>query len=211
MRKRSILIIVSILIIGLVIAGLYSTFAASNTVDVTDNGYNITLIEDDSQIWFGKELSNGLSLVFAFMLYPIHALNLNLLKIKGRSDLIFKLEIIKIASILCTLAITVWFGIEVMCMGQIIVSFIALICNTYYTGKILNLGIKQQLKDITPAFTLSIITFSITYLITAMIENNYLSLILGLSVALSIYFGCAKIFKIAGYNEFKLLFLKNGK
>lgn len=150
-------------------------------------------------------------LVFAFMLYPIHALNLNLLKIKGRSDLIFKLEIIKIASILCTLAITVWFGIEVMCVGQIIVSFIALICNTHYTGKILNLGIIQQLKDITPAFTLSIITFSITYLITAMIENNYLSLMLGLSVALSIYFGCAKIFKIAGYNEFKLLFLKNGK
>lgn len=167
----------------------------------------ITILLPDTWIESSKYLQ---ILVFAFMLYPIHALNLNLLKIKGRSDLILKLEIIKIASILCTLAITVWFGIEAMCLGQILVSFIALICNTHYTGKILNLGIFQQLKDITPAFSLSIITFALTSFVSAMIENDYYSIIIGLSVAISIYLSCAKFFKIAGYNELMLIFYKNG-
>lgn len=32
---------------------------------------------------------------FSGMLYPLHALNLNILQVKGRSDLFLKLEIIK--------------------------------------------------------------------------------------------------------------------
>lgn len=32
---------------------------------------------------------------FSGMLYPLHAINLNILKVKGRSDLFLKLEIIK--------------------------------------------------------------------------------------------------------------------
>lgn len=32
---------------------------------------------------------------FAMMWYPIHAINLNLLQVKGRSDLFLRLEIIK--------------------------------------------------------------------------------------------------------------------
>ncbi|GAL12374.1 lipopolysaccharide biosynthesis protein WzxC [Vibrio astriarenae] len=39
------------------------------------------------------ELISILSL--AFLLYPIHAINLNVLQVKGRSDLFLKLEIIK--------------------------------------------------------------------------------------------------------------------
>lgn len=34
-------------------------------------------------------------LALAYMLYPIHAINLNVLQVKGRSDLFLKLEIIK--------------------------------------------------------------------------------------------------------------------
>lgn len=33
--------------------------------------------------------------LFSGMLYPLHAINLNILQVKGRSDLFLKLEIIK--------------------------------------------------------------------------------------------------------------------
>ena len=50
MSKKSVVIIVSILLIGLVIVGLYGTFAASSTVSGGDNVYNITLTGGSSEI-----------------------------------------------------------------------------------------------------------------------------------------------------------------
>jgi len=49
MKKRNIIIIISIIVIGLVIVSLYSTFAASNTVS-SNNTYTITLSGESGQV-----------------------------------------------------------------------------------------------------------------------------------------------------------------
>lgn len=89
-------------------------------------------------------------LCFAFMLYPIHALNLNLLQVKGRSDLFLRLEVIKKVLMLGLLIIAIPFGISGICIGGIISSFWAWILNTYYTGKLLKIGFWTQLTDLLP-------------------------------------------------------------
>ena len=63
-------------------------------------------------------------LCFAGMLYPIHALNINILNVKGRSDLVLRLEIIKKLIIVASILFTYRFGIKAMIIGQIITSFI---------------------------------------------------------------------------------------
>jgi len=50
MRKRNLLVIISIIVIGLVILGIYETFASSNTVSGSDNAYSITLTGNGSEI-----------------------------------------------------------------------------------------------------------------------------------------------------------------
>ena len=57
---------------------------------------------------------------FAMMWYPIHAINLNLLQVKGRSDLFLKLEIIKKLMGVTILCITVPMGLVAMCVGSIL-------------------------------------------------------------------------------------------
>ena len=79
-------------------------------------------------------------LCIAMMWYPIHSINLNILQVKGRTELILNLEIIKKIVLVIVLCITIPQGIIWMCIGQIISSMIALVINTYYTGKLINFG-----------------------------------------------------------------------
>lgn len=87
------------------------------------------------------------------MWYPVHSLYLNLLKVKGRSDLFFKLEIIKKMGI-CIHCISVPLGIVAMCYFCILSSMIVLFINTYYTGKLINVGYLKQICDIAPTLIL---------------------------------------------------------
>ena len=93
---------------------------------------------------------------FAMMWYPIHAINLNLLQVKGRSDLFLRLEIIKKILGITVLCITAPFGLVVMCYGQIFNSIVALVINTYYTGKLINVGFIRQMKDLLPTIFLNL-------------------------------------------------------
>ena len=119
---------------------------------------------------------------FAMMWYPIHAINLNLLKVKGRSDLFLRLEIIKKILGVCMLAATFSFGLIVMCCGIVINSFIALFINTYYTGKLINVGFVKQMKDLSGVLLLSLSMAAIVYTITCFITNIYAQLVVGIIV-----------------------------
>src|SRR5690606_25748768 len=79
------------------------------------------------------------------ILYPIHSYNLNVLKVKGRSDLFLKLEIWKKVLIVATLLITYRFGIIGIVWGQVLNSVVAFFINTYYTGKIIHYGSWEQI------------------------------------------------------------------
>lgn len=124
---------------------------------------------------------------FSMMWYPIHAINLNLLKVKGRSDLFLRLEIIKKILGVSMLAATFSFGLIVMCCGLVINSFIALFINTYYTGKLINVGFVKQMKDLSGVLLLSLSMAAIVYTITCFITNIYAQLIVGI-IAGATYF-----------------------
>lgn len=147
---------------------------------------------------------------FGMMLYPIHALNLNLLQVKGRSDLFLRLEIVKKIIGVCTLCITIPFGITAMCIGLVVVSVIALYINTYYTGKLLRLSFLKQIKDLAPFFILSILVGLLMYYAPISIYNDFYRLVLGVLIGIVSYVGLSALFKIKEFNEIISLIRKNG-
>lgn len=105
-------------------------------------------------------------LCFAFMLYPIHAINLNLLNVKGRSDIFLKLEVIKKSLITLMLFITIPMGIKAMCIGMVVNSYIALFINSYYTGQFSRLKIGKQFLAIFPIWVAAITCALIAYFLS---------------------------------------------
>lgn len=141
-------------------------------------------------------------IVFAGMWYPVHAINLNLLQVKGRSDLFFRLEVIKKIIGVAVLCVTVPLGLKAMCYGNICTSIIALFINTHYTGKLLNLGFLTQMKDLWPSLVLSVVMFVACKLLSTALGDGILSLATSVVAGVAIYAGGAWLFR---FKEFELL------
>lgn len=133
-------------------------------------------------------------LSFSYIWLGIIQINLNLLYVKGRSDLVFRLEIIKKSIAISILIITTLIGnLTVMCLGMTIYSFIALYLNTIYTKKILNFGFVTQLKQIWPYLFYSLIIMAEGLLFSWLIDNSLISLIVSSVVCVITYFGLCYI------------------
>ena len=78
---------------------------------------------------------------------PLHALNLNVLMAKGRSDLFLRLEVLKKGLTACNVVVSWHWGITAIIVGQLIVSVISYFLNSYYSGKLLGYPARTQLRD----------------------------------------------------------------
>ncbi len=126
-------------------------------------------------------------LCFSLMWYPIQAINLSLLQVKGRTDLSLRLEIIKKVIGVIILCISIPLGILYVCYFRIVFSVICLFVNTYYTGIMIHVGIFKQLKDIMPTLLISISMFALVLFITNQIPNIYIQMIVGICVGSLFY------------------------
>jgi O-antigen/teichoic acid export membrane protein len=104
-------------------------------------------------------------LCFTGMLYPLHALNLNMLQVKGRSDLFLRLEVIKKILAVPVIVIGIFWGIRVMIAGMMLNSVIALYINSYWSGRMIGYPFRQQISDILPSFSLSLAMAISVYLL----------------------------------------------
>lgn len=144
-------------------------------------------------------------LCFSLMWYPIHSINLNLLQVKGRTDLFFRLEVIKKIIGLSILVVTLPLGLVVFCIGGIISSLVCLAVNTYYTGKLINVGYLKQMRDLFPTLLLSLVLFGVILVINQFISSYLLQILVGGTVGSLVYLGGAFLFKFDELNDVKYM------
>jgi O-antigen/teichoic acid export membrane protein len=147
-------------------------------------------------------------LCFAGMWYPIHAINLNILQAKGRSDLFFRLEVWKKIVITMVLIITIPFGLKMMMLGQAFTSFACLFLNTYYTGKYFDYGIVKQIKDIFIFLLLAIALCGITLFTIQSFDSNWLQVTAGTLLYVGSYYVVSRLFKVNELDEILAVLLK---
>ncbi len=141
-------------------------------------------------------------LCLAQMWYPVHAINLNLLQVKGRSDLFLKLEIIKKLIGVAVLCATLPFGLIAVCWGVLINSLLSLIINTHYTGRLINLGFLAQIKDLFPTLALSLCTGIAVWLSLSFIAlPSFAKLIIGVIEGIVLYAGTAYLLRFSEFKE----------
>lgn len=142
---------------------------------------------------------------FSAMWYPIHAINLNLLQVKGRSDLFLKVEIWKKIIGLIIMTCTLPFGLVYFVSAGVLNSFISLFINTYYTGKLIDVGFIKQIKDLLPSYLLSLFIFVVVMMTNHFIDNLWIQLILGCIIGSILYIGIAYLFKFSEIQDAKYM------
>lgn len=124
---------------------------------------------------------------FACLTEHLSKLNLSLLQIKGRSDLYLRLEIIKKTIAFIILFCSIPFGVVVICLSHVLYGQIALMLNTYYTGKLFSLGYLKQLADFSKYWAISILVCLPVYALTFTSIAPIWQIILGISLATILY------------------------
>lgn len=84
--------------------------------------------------------------------YPLNSYNLNILNVKGRSDLVLKLEIIKKIITIIGIVFTIPIGVWALIMFQSINAVFAYFLNSIYSGRFINYPLFEQIKDVAPTF-----------------------------------------------------------
>jgi len=124
---------------------------------------------------------------FAIMFDPICSLNLNLLQVKGRSDLFLKLDIIKKFIAVCILIAAIPFGVVAICISKVVYTQVAVVANTYYTGKLFGLGYWTQMKDYMPYILYSALACIPAIILSYSCTWHIVSLLLGSVIAIALY------------------------
>lgn len=136
-------------------------------------------------------------------LYPLHAINLNMLQVQGRSDLFLKLEIIKKIINIGPLLLGIFVDIYLMVGSSIITSCISYYLNAYYSGPFLNYSIKEQVKDILPSLGVAVGMAIPVWAMTLVPINAFILLPLQIVVGAVIVIAICETKKLPEYIEIK--------
>ena len=136
-------------------------------------------------------------------LYPLHAINLNLLQVEGRSDIFLILEIIKKVISIGPICLGVLVSIYWMLIGSIISGIINFFLNSYYSGKSLGYSSWMQLKDVLPSYGIALIIALSVYFLKYLPLSFWIILPLQVVVGSLVFFILSKAFKVKEYEEIK--------
>lgn len=127
----------------------------------------------------------------ASMLYPIHSINLNVLKVYGRTDLFLRLEIIKkVLTVVCIL-VSLPYGIIGLVWSAVAASVLALLVNTYYSKNLIAYSTKQQLLEMLPTLLISAGMYFVMYLVVGYLSSSTLiiQILISFIAGLTFYLG----------------------
>lgn len=143
------------------------------------------------------------------LFYSFQVINGEVLKTKGKSNWVLKLEVITKTILVINIFITYRWGITAIILGQIMVVVTAYLIGTYYVWKLIGYTLWQQLRDISPYLVLSTAMYVVVVFISRLISNPTMALILMVIAGAVVYVGGAWALKLGEIQEVKKMLNKS--
>jgi len=125
------------------------------------------------------------------LLYPLQEYNLQILDVKGRSDLYLKIESMKKTIVVLSILCSISFGIYGLLISQVFLSIIFYYISSHFSGKLIDYRMKEQIQDTYKTFVLALSVGAICYLISLFLEkgglSDFLQVIIILVTYISVY------------------------
>lgn len=132
-------------------------------------------------------------LCLALIWQPLSALQLNVLKIIGRTDVVLKLEFYKRSFGLLTIFASIPFGVIGICVGFIIFYVYSFSMNTFFISRTLQLSFRHQMKDLFPIMLNAVMMGALVWAITLIPLNDIVSFALCVVVGAVSYYLCSSM------------------
>jgi len=141
-------------------------------------------------------------------LYPLHAINLNMLQVQGRTDIFLYLEIVKKVIAVGPICLGIFVNIYSMLIASIVTGIISFFLNSYYTGKELGYSSWMQMKDIAPSYGLSLFIALCVYFFKFLPISSWIILPIQVVVGVIVFCLICERIKMEEYMEVKGILFK---
>jgi O-antigen/teichoic acid export membrane protein len=129
------------------------------------------------------------TLTLSFVLIPFNALNLQVLNARGRSGVYLGLVSLSKLFVVINILCTVWFSVMAMVWGMVVVSCVSLYYNSRYSKRVLDYGLRAQIRDSLPYLIYSLISSGAAWGLYRLLwpVNHWLGLLVPMTVGCVAY------------------------
>lgn len=138
---------------------------------------------------------------FYGMLFPLQSINLDLLKVVGRSDIHLYLEIIKKIIGIGPLLLGVYIGIEWMLWGSLIYNIINFFLNSYYVGREVGYSSRMQIIDLKEIFAIGLSMYFVVLFLNDITTIPLMSLFIQIIVGGAYVIAISFFLKLDSYTQ----------
>lgn len=110
-------------------------------------------------------------LALASIVRPIGSYNLNILKVKGRSDLFLKVEVIKKIIGFTAILVAIQFGIMGLVISSVIVAHLSTFINMAFSGRLIDFSLVEQLKICYIIYFIGLVCLVMSYFLRIELMN----------------------------------------
>ena len=135
--------------------------------------------------------------------FPLHAINLNMLQVQGRTDIFLYLEIAKKVVAVGPICLGIFVDIYWMLIGSVVAGVIAFFLNSYYTGRSLGYTSWMQMKDVLPSYGVALVVSVSVYFLKYLPVSNWVILPIQLIVGVLCFIILNERIKLSEYVEVK--------
>lgn len=148
------------------------------------------------------------ALCIAYAISPMHVINHNIMKIKGRSDLFLKTEIIKYIIFTPVLILGAIYGIGVLIAGIILFYWIGYLVNGMYAKRLINYSLIDQSIDLLPVMGIAAVPALLTWSLGGLFSlNNILLLAIQVILYPTLVVILSVSMKLPAFREIKQILL----
>lgn len=132
--------------------------------------------------------------------YPLHAINLNFLKVKGRSDFYLYIEVFKKILTVLILMACLSYGVIGILIGQIVGSIVAYLANSYFSDDAVGYPLLEQIADFLPSlFLAGVLAFAAYGCVLSVNWPEIVKVVVFGSCFFVLYITIAHAFRLRGY------------
>ena len=147
-------------------------------------------------------------LCIGYLWNPIWSSNLQIINVKGRSDLSLKIETYCKMVAVAILIISIPFGLKIMCWGLTLSGFIDVLIIIPYTKKLLQIGYRTMIKNLLPVVGLTLATVIVMWLPTLFFASAFSQTFVSVTFGILTYIILSILFRIREFEIIKSFFLK---
>ncbi len=152
-------------------------------------------------------------LALASMFWPMHVLNLAALGARGRSDLVFRLEVVKCAISVPLVVAASFYSVQAVAWAVLLSNIACLVANTHYSRNLLGYGVLAQLADQKATFLLALLSSASALLAMQLPGNPVSALAAAIAAGIATFVTFAFVANVAAWRELVVLLraLKAGR